>query len=117
MLMSSIDAWLLHLVLHSWTLLHRVLGLSHWSFEGLYAIKWFVVCLWEYTSCICGDEVLPYRSPFAPQTHLVSYLGTMGHQDSCVTMVTMSAYTVFQEYKDLSGLGIRRGLGPFRAWG
>ena len=34
----------------------------------------------EYTSCICGDEVLHIGRPFAPQTHTVSYCGRMGPQ-------------------------------------
>ena len=44
-----------------------------------HVLGWVCFVYGEYTSCICGDEVLPYRLLFAPDS-----------QNGLVAMVTMS---------------------------
>ena len=42
-----------------------LLNLGSISMDGL-NVNLLCGSSWEYTLCIFGDEVLPYRSPFAP---------------------------------------------------
>ena len=108
------------------------------QFSGL-TVKKVIIPIIEYTSCICGDEVLHTGRPFAPQTHMVSYCGRISSPDSLVTMVTRSKELTFlvvvvprgpgnQDPRERIRTSLQpgdlmdswkggRGLPPLRAWG
>ena len=90
----------------------------------------------EYTSCICGDEVLHIGRPFAPQTHTVSYGGRMGPQtallhgnkDLTFLVVVVPRGPGNQDPRERIRTSLQpgdlmdswkggRGLPPLRAWG
>ena len=90
----------------------------------------------EYTSCICGDEVLHIGRPFAPQTHTVSYCGRMGPQtallhgnkDLTFLVVVVPRGPGNQDPRERIRTSLQpgdlvdswkggRGLPPLRAWG